>query len=374
MVGGETADLLFDVRHINSSGIGTYIRMQLPHLAEILPQNGLELAILADPESAPKVGADTEVVLAQPSDAPMYSLNEQRVWGNALRLCRPRAIWLPQYPYAFPLMRPANRAIAAFVTVHDTIQLLPLEISAQNWVRRAYARTMFKIDARKCRAIFTPSEATAAALRQVARCAPIVSPIPVGADWFADVDAELSPVRGRYLLYVGNVKRHKNLPMLLQAFADVAESIPHNLVIAGGGESLRTLDERVRELTDSLAERVILAGRLDFEPLRALMAGAELLVMPSLCEGAGLPPLEAMASHTAVLSSNIPALKETCGDGADYFDPTDTQGLAALLRKYCGDDDARADLAARGWSHVTQRQSTAAFTAAVDTICAELRS
>ena len=368
------ADLLFDVRHINSSGIGTYIRMQLPHLEEILPRNGLELAILADPDSAPRVGADTEVMLTEPPNAPMYSLSEQCVWDNALKVCRPRAIWLPQYPYPFPLLKPANRGIAAFVTVHDTIQLLPPEISAQNWVKRAYARTMFTIDARKCRAIFTPSEATAAALRQVATCAPIVSPIPVGDDWFAAVDPALSPVQGRYLLYVGNVKRHKNLPMLLQAFADAAGSIPHALVIAGGGESLRTLDERVQEVATGLGDRVVLAGRLEFQALRALVTGAELLVMPSLCEGAGLPPLEAMASRTAVLASDIPAVRETCGDGADYFDPSDTAGLAALLRKYCGDDAARADLAARGWSHVTRRQSEAPFTAAADTICAELRT
>ncbi|KAA0107646.1 glycosyltransferase family 1 protein [Mycolicibacterium sp. P1-5] len=368
------ADLLFDVRHINSSGIGTYIRMQLPQLAETMSRNGLRLAILADEDSAPRVDANTAVVLTEPPNAPMYSLNEQRVWDHALKQTRPRAIWLPQYPYPLPLLKPANRGIATFVTVHDTIQLLPPEISAQNWVRRAYARTMFAIDARKCRAIFTPSEATAAALRQVARCTPIVSPIPVGDEWFAEVDPALSPVQGRYLLYVGNVKRHKNLPMLLQAFADVAESIPHNLVIAGGGESLRTLDERVQEVATSLGDRVILAGRLEFQALRALVAGAELLAMPSLCEGAGLPPLEAMASHTAVLASDIPAVRETCGDGADYFDPTDIPGLSALLRKYCSDDAARADLAARGWSYVNRRQAEAPFTAAVDAICAELRT
>ncbi|WP_235435740.1 glycosyltransferase family 1 protein [Mycobacterium sp. EPa45] len=365
---------MFDIRHINSSGIGTYIRMQLPHLAEILPRNGLKLAVLADADSIPRVDANTEVVVTQPANAPMYSLDEQRVWNNALKQCRPRAIWLPQYPYPFALLKPGNHDIAAFVTVHDTIQLLPPEISDQNWVKRAYARTMFTVDARKCRAIFTPSRATAHALRQVARCAPIVSPIPVGEEWFAGVDPALSPVQGRYLLYVGNVKRHKNLPMLLQAFADVAGSIPHKLVIAGGGESLRTLDERVQQVAAGLGDRVVLAGRLEFEALRSLVAGAELLVMPSLCEGAGLPPLEAMASRTAVVASDIPAVKETCGVGAEYFDPTDIPGLTALLRKYCGDDAARAELAARGWSYVNRRQSEAPFTAAVDTIVMELQT
>ena len=115
-------------------------------------------------------------------------------------------------------------------------------------------------------------------------------------------------------------------------------------------------------------------GRLDFDALRSLIAGADLLVMPSLFEGAGLPPLEAMASHTAVLCSAIPVLRETCGDGADYFDPYDAQALASLLLRYCCDDDARAELAARGWSHVTQRQSQILFSAAPEKVCAELES
>ncbi|MFP3670475.1 glycosyltransferase, partial [Priestia sp. SIMBA_032] len=90
----------------------------------------------------------------------------------------------------------------------------------------------------------------------------------------------------------------KNLPVLLEAFAAIAGSVPHTLVIAGGDESLRTLDDRVNRLVESLGERVQLTGRLAFDRLRALVAQADFLVMPSLYEGAGLPPLEAMASRT----------------------------------------------------------------------------
>ena len=145
-------------------------------------------------------------------------------------------------------------------------------------------------------------------------------------------------------------------------------------MIAGGGASLRTLDERVRRLAEGNRERILLIGQLDFVALRALVASADLLVMPSLHEGAGLPPLEAMASHTAVLSSDIRVLRETCGDGADYFDPHDRDGLARLMRTYCVDDAARAGLAARGYAHVVERQQRICATAAADEICAELLS
>jgi glycosyltransferase involved in cell wall biosynthesis len=146
------------------------------------------------------------------------------------------------------------------------------------------------------------------------------------------------------------------------------------LVIAGGGASLRTLDDRVRRLAEDNPDRVLLIGQRKFAELRALVASADLLIMPSLHEGAGLPPLEAMASHTAVLSSDIPVLRETCGDGADYFDPQDREGLARAMRTYCDDDVARSDLAARGYRHVQKRQHQICATAAADHICAELVS
>ena len=125
-------------------------------------------------------------------------------------------------------------------------------------------------------------------------------------------------------------------------------------------------------LAEEQGDRVQVMGRLDFEVLRSLVAGADLLVMPSLHEGAGLPPIEAMASHTAVLASDITALRETCGDGADYFNPYDRRALADLLRTYCLDDSARDGLAARGWAHVTTRQAGLSFQHAVEVVASEL--
>jgi glycosyltransferase involved in cell wall biosynthesis len=232
---------------------------------------------------------------------------------------------------------------------------------------------MLELDLRKCRMVFTPSSATAASLAKIVPGAPVmVAPIPVDDEWFKRVDPRLSPVSGPYLLYVGNAKWHKNLPHLLRAYAAVAPDIPQRLVIAGSGEALRGGDERVTALAAELGERVEVMGRLDFDVLRSLVAGADMLVMPSLHEGAGLPPIEAMASHTAVLASDIPALRETCGTGADYFDPYDRGALAALLRVHCLDDSARADLAQRGWSHVTARQSEIAFGSPAEVVATEI--
>jgi glycosyltransferase involved in cell wall biosynthesis len=367
------ADLLFDARHIRQSGIGTYIRTQLPYLEEATAREGLSLAVLADPGALPALRPDTQVITASPAQAAMYSAAEQSVWRRAFSTVRPRAVWLPHYPYPLARFFPGNRRTSLYVTVHDTIHLLPEHISGQSRARRLYARSMLRADARFCRRIFTVSEATATTLRDIEPSAPVlVTPIPVDEIWLDHVDPSLSPVSGRYLLYVGNTKVYKNLPLVLEVFAGLTGELPHKLVIAGGGASLRTLDDRVRALAEDNPERVLVTGQLEFAALRSLVASAELLIMPSLHEGAGLPPLEAMASRTPVLASSIPSIRETCGDGAEYFDPHRQEELAALLRKYCSDDAARADLAMRGHAHVLERQRQIRATAAADAICADL--
>lgn len=370
---GLPVDLLFDARHIRQSGIGTYIRTQLPHLEEAAARHRISLAVLADQDSLPGLRPSTRVVHASPTAAAMYTSAEQLVWRRALEAVRPRALWLPHYPYPLARLLPGNRRMLTYATVHDAIHVLPHRLSGQSWLRRLYARAMLSADARLCRRIFTPSEATATTLKSIVRSAEVlVTPIPVDEVWFEPADPNLSPVDGPYLLYVGNTKRYKNLPLVLEVFSGLAETIPHKLVIAGGGASVRTLDERVRRLAEDDPDRVVVMGQVDFAVLRALVASADLLIMPSLHEGAGLPPLEAMASGTAVLASSIPAIRETCGDGADYFDPHDRDGLTRLLRTYCADDVARADLASRGHSHVVRRQRQICATAAADAICADL--
>lgn len=364
-------DLLFDARHIRQSGIGTYIATLLPSLEQTFAERGLSLAVLANQHAVPDVGRDTAVIPAEP--AVMYTGAEQRVWDQALSTVRPRAFWVPHYPFPLAMLRPRNRGTRLFVTVHDTMHVRPREISGQSAARRAYARTMFRLDGRLASLIFTPSEATKTTLTAMSPGARVmVTPIPVDEEWFEPVDPGLSPVSAPYVLYIGNAKWHKNLPLLLMAFGDVAGDVPHKLVIAGSGEALRGGDERVPALAAGLGERVEVMGRLDFPVLRSLVAGADLLVMPSLHEGAGLPPIEAMASHTAVIASDIPALRETCGNGADYFDPTDRAELAAVLRALCRDEDARAKLAARGWAHVTARQAGLSLRPAAEAVAEEL--
>lgn len=375
MAGSATdrrVDLLFDARHIRQSGIGTYIGTLLPHLEDVFADRGMTLAVLVNEHATPSL-RESSVVISEPEVAPMYSPAEQRSWKRALSAVRPRGFWVPHYPFPFASLAPANRKTLLFVTVHDTLHVMKQEVSGHNRARQAYARMMLNLDVRRSRKIFTPSLATAASLTKMASSAPVmVTPIPVDDEWFTPADPSLAPVRGQYILYVGNTKWHKNLPLLLTAYGQVAQEIPQKLVIAGSGEALRDGDDRVGALAARLGGRVQVMGRLDFAVLRALVAGADLLVMPSLHEGAGLPPIEAMASHTGVLASDIAALRETCGDGADYFDPYDASTLVPLLRRYGTDDGDRAALATRGWTHVMTRQASSSLRPGAEAVADEL--
>lgn len=367
------ADLLFDARHIRQSGIGTYLATELHHLEEVFAERALSLAVLVDPDKVPTLRPTTAVVTPQPIGASMYSLHEQQVWDRALKSVRPRAIWLPTYPFPLAWLRRRNRKTALFVTVHDLLHLQDHEITGQSWAHRRYARIMLGLDARFCSTVFTPSQATASSLLAATPSARVcVTPIPLDDGWFAPSPEHPAPVHGPFILYVGNTKWHKNLTLLLGAYTDVSGSIPHKLVIAGGGESVRTIDERVAALAEQLGDRVVITGRVDFETLRSLYADADLLVQPSLYEGVGLPPLEAMASHTAVLASDIAAQRETCGDGAEYFDPYDRKALSHLIQKYCQDEAARGELQQRGWARVTTRQSQIASRTAAELVSAKL--
>jgi len=116
-----------------------------------------------------------------------------------------------------------------------------------------------------------------------------------------------------------------------------------------------------RALADEVAKSGITAhtsmpGFVSDADLRALVGRATLFVHPSLAEGFGLPPLEAMALGTPTAVSSIAALREVVGDAALIFDPHDADGLAALVRRVINDADLRRDLGARG------RQRARSFT------------
>jgi len=151
-----------------------------------------------------------------------------------------------------------------------------------------------------------------------------------------------------YALYVGNVMPHKNLPMLIAAFAAARARLPMRLVLRGSGRAPHVAAVR------AAIEAHGLAGAVDWQPyaeadtLPALYRGARVLLLPSLYEGFGLTALEAMACGTPVITSNVSSLPEVVGDAALLIDPHDPGTLADALTRIMTDDALAKSLRARG--------------------------
>jgi glycosyltransferase involved in cell wall biosynthesis len=147
----------------------------------------------------------------------------------------------------------------------------------------------------------------------------------------------------RYMLAVGSANPTKNLSALIEAF----ERLPHpdlRLVLVGGTNTAVFADRASRH-EDS---RVVRTGPISDGQLKSLYANALAFVFPSLYEGFGLPPLEAMSLDCPVVASNAASIPEVCGDAAVYFDPTSITDMAAAIARVVDDAGLRADLRHRG--------------------------
>jgi len=162
--------------------------------------------------------------------------------------------------------------------------------------------------------------------------------------------APLGLVPGNYILYVGTIEPRKNLVRLVEAYDQVRRMVPPpvpKLVLAGAaGWQFHEVFARIEAL--DLKDKVVYAGRVSADLLPALYNGAVLFAYPSLYEGFGLPPLEAMACGVPVVASNVSSLPEIVGDAGVLVDPTDTQTLVTTLATLLGDAQRRSDMVARG--------------------------
>jgi O-antigen biosynthesis alpha-1,2-mannosyltransferase len=303
-----------DARKIEDFGIGTYIRGLLHELAA----NGGDTYVAFGPERvAPLLPQGVEHVIV---DAPHYSVRELVILGRAVDRAKLDLFHAPHYIVPFT-------RVPVVVTIHDLIHL-----RHRNPLAPLYARQMIRRALRKSRRVLTVSEAVKREIVSTFGCAEdhvLVTPNGVGAPF-----SESGPAaEGRYFLYVGNDKPHKNVDVLVDAFAQIDDA---SLVLTGGAF------ERFKS-----RERVVVTGFVDDAELAALYRGAIALVMPSREEGFGLPALEAMASGCAVITSNAAALVEITGDAALHVEPN-TASLADAMTRIASDESLRRTLASRG--------------------------
>lgn len=163
-------------------------------------------------------------------------------------------------------------------------------------------------------------------------------------------------IDGEYFLYLGTIEPRKNLDRLIDAYADFAKRMDYkipSLVLAGAkGWLYESIFQKVEKL--KLSDKVKFTQYVPFEDIRPLMSGALAFVFPSLYEGFGMPPLEAMACETAVLASDAASLPEVVGDCAVLADPYSVKSISDGLTKLYSDKEFRLASGKRGRERAKQ--------------------
>lgn len=302
-------------------------------------------------------------------DAPLDRLTARttRLSTRSLRMCTLLAYfsgvamdrWLPpcEVFHATDYLLPPLRRAGTVLTIYDlTFQFFPeYHLPLNRW----YLALMLARYARRAGAIIATSES---ARRDVTRLMQIppekVRVIYLGVNpVFRPIHdtAELARVRqkydlpARFILYFGTIEPRKNLLTLLEAYHALLarDAAMPDLVIAGRkGWLHQPIFQRVHEL--GLETRVHFTGWVDEKDVPALMNSAQVFAYPSLYEGFGLPPLEAMACGTPVICSNVASLPEVVGEAGILAEPRDVSALASALVRVLNDESLRTDLSARG--------------------------
>jgi glycosyltransferase involved in cell wall biosynthesis len=335
----EAAHVTVDARMKDRSGIGVYIRNVLPRLIASRPAD--RFVVIGGPDVAELTPESARVELRH-SGAPIYSIREQL----QLPLLTPGdtdLFWAPHYNFPLALRK------RAVVTVHDLAHLaLPGLVHGRH--RLAYARLMIRAAGASAATIFV-SQFTADEFQRILGRIPrnpVVIHQGVDASWFDVTPHTVSPHPRPYLLFVGNVKPHKNLQGLLHAFRLLKDEIPHDLLIVGQREGFIHGSPEVERDAARLEGRVRFTGWVEDAEVKQLFAHAAALVFPSLYEGFGLPPLEAMACGCPVVASRSAAIPEVCGDAVLYCEADRPDSIAERVRHLLSDPVLTDEMRSRG--------------------------
>jgi len=159
-------------------------------------------------------------------------------------------------------------------------------------------------------------------------------------------------IDSEYLLCVGEIRPYKNISGLIKAFS-LVKSEKVKLMIVG---KISRLTKEILKLPESLGiqDKVKFLGFVPDDDLACLYSGTKGFVFPSLYEGFGLPPLEAMACGTAVIASKTSSIPEVCGEAALYFDPHDIEDMASRLGEFLDNEDLNKQLRQKALHQVRQ--------------------
>ncbi len=353
----------------NGRGYGRFIRQLLPAMARLAPAD--QFVCFLDRRSALLFDLDLpnvhRIVVAQ-SQAPTEaaSADGYRSPRDMLRLSR--AVWRERVDVFFSptvyTFFPLPPFLAAVVTVHDAIAERFPELTLPSRRARFFWRCKVGLAIRQARLVLTVSEFAARELVEVlgidrgrVRIA-LEAPAPAfrPSDSAGDISAAAAraglPEGATWFVYVGGFNPHKQLDIVVRAHAAVVagRDDPHLILVgATDGDVFHGDQVRIRSLIDELGTEALVhwPGFVPDEELRHLYSGAVALLLPSRCEGFGLPAVEAAACGAPVVATTASPLPELLEGGGYFVEPGDLGAVIAAMRALAVDRGARRVMADR---------------------------
>lgn len=337
MINGKTVAI--DARMIEMSGIGTYIQ----HLMN----EGIYDVAIGDKETIRKFDPYVNVIQYT---SEIYGLKGQFAFPiKQLKRCKVDIVHFPHYNV------PLTYKGKYVVTVHDLTHIV-LPEAMNNLFKTFYAKLLLKNAICNAQHVFTVSNNSK---QDILSYFPIddshisITYDAVDGDFRVVQQNEIEylydkfsiPKNKKLLLYVGNQKAHKNLNRLLEALSQIKDE---NILLLLVGKAFDDTNLRYVEKKMGIQQRVIHTGSVNKKELIDLYNLADLFVFPSLYEGFGIPPLEAMACGTAVVSSNASSLPEVVGDAAVLFNPKDVDDIKRCIISVLYDQKLQSTLIAKG--------------------------
>jgi glycosyltransferase involved in cell wall biosynthesis len=345
-----------DARKLHDFGIGTYIRNLLRQLAHL--DRATEFVLLSRPDDVTSLSGLGENFRAVAETAGNYSLAEQFKIPLALRREGVTLFHAPHYVLP-PLVH-----CRSVVTIHDCIHLMFPQYLPHK-LAFGYARASIATASRRATRVLTVSESSKRDILRFVDLKPEKIDVIYNSydPQFAVEPLEDVVVRVReryqlhdeFVLYAGGVKPHKNLERLIEAFHLVRNrGLDHLKLVMIGDEISKYASLRRAVHRYQLHKYVRFHGHLSEDTLAVMYRLAGAFVFPSLYEGFGLPPLEAMASGTPVVTSNVSSLPEVAGDAAVLVDPYDPGAIADGIYRVLSDEGLRRSLREKGLARARQ--------------------
>jgi glycosyltransferase involved in cell wall biosynthesis len=241
---------------------------------------------------------------------------------------------------------PFLSGVPSVITLHDLAFLRFPHTFRRS--KQLYLSGAARISCRRAAHVITPSEQTKSDAVEAFGLDPErVTVVPQGVDErYRRLPDVPMPIEEPYILYAGTIEPRKNLGLLLRAFRGLKElGYPHKLVLAGASGWLNE-ETYAAAREPEIASSVVMTGFV--RDLLGWYNHADLFVYPSLYEGFGLPPLEAMACGTPVVLSSAESLREVAGDAALYVPANDEEGFVAAMCRVLDDRSVREDMIRRG--------------------------